>query len=76
MIHDKPPLIRPLVRILIAMVAIDPKYDIPRDLEGKSIIQRPRSTMLTAALGFGETPIDPHWPNGARIAVSFVLNYE
>lgn len=27
-------------------------------------------------LGYGENPIDPEWPNGARIAVSFVLNYE
>ncbi|ETN41704.1 uncharacterized protein HMPREF1541_03640 [Cyphellophora europaea CBS 101466] len=26
--------------------------------------------------GFGEESFDPQWPNGARIAVSFVLNYE
>ncbi|EXF74252.1 chitin deacetylase 1 [Colletotrichum fioriniae PJ7] len=26
--------------------------------------------------GFGEDGFDPKWPNGARIAVSFVLNYE
>lgn len=26
--------------------------------------------------GYGEHPPDPRWPNGARIAVSFVLNYE
>ncbi|KAF2756459.1 putative chitin deacetylase [Pseudovirgaria hyperparasitica] len=26
--------------------------------------------------GFGEDSFDPKWPNGARIAVSFVLNYE
>jgi hypothetical protein len=26
--------------------------------------------------GFGEYGHDPQWPNGARIAVSFVLNYE
>ncbi|KAG9537736.1 hypothetical protein KCU71_g20983, partial [Aureobasidium melanogenum] len=26
--------------------------------------------------GFGEEGHDPQWPNGARIAVSFVLNYE
>lgn len=26
--------------------------------------------------GFGEEGFDPKWPNGARIAVSFVLNYE
>ncbi len=27
-------------------------------------------------VGYGETPPDPQWPNGARIAVTFVLNYE
>ena len=27
-------------------------------------------------LGYGETPPDPRWPNGARLALSFVLNYE
>jgi allantoinase len=27
-------------------------------------------------LGYGETPPDPKWPNGARIAVNFVMNYE
>ena len=26
--------------------------------------------------GYGQTPPDPHWPGGARIAVQFVLNYE
>ncbi|GAB7366741.1 hypothetical protein MBLNU230_g0696t2 [Neophaeotheca triangularis] len=26
--------------------------------------------------GFGEEGFDPQWPNGARIAVSFILNYE
>lgn len=26
--------------------------------------------------GYGPTPPDPRWPNGARIAVSVVLNYE
>jgi len=26
--------------------------------------------------GHGPQPPDPHWPNGARIAVQFVLNYE
>jgi putative urate catabolism protein len=26
--------------------------------------------------GYGRTPPDPRWPNGARLAVSFVLNYE
>lgn len=27
-------------------------------------------------LGYGQTPPDPRWPDGARIAVSLVLNYE
>ena len=26
--------------------------------------------------GYGPTPPNPHWPDGARIAVQFVLNYE
>ena len=26
--------------------------------------------------GYGQTPPDPEWPNGARIAVQIVLNYE
>jgi urate oxidase len=27
-------------------------------------------------LGYGQTPPDPKWPDGARIAVQFVVNYE
>lgn len=27
-------------------------------------------------IGYGPTPPNPHWPNGARLAVNFVLNYE
>jgi peptidoglycan/xylan/chitin deacetylase (PgdA/CDA1 family) len=27
-------------------------------------------------LGYGQTPPDPKWPNDARIAVNFVMNYE
>jgi len=27
-------------------------------------------------VGYGANPPDPQWPNGARIAVQFVLNYE
>lgn len=27
-------------------------------------------------IGYGQTPVDPQWPNKARIAVQFVLNYE
>ena len=27
-------------------------------------------------VGYGRTPPDPRWPDGARLALSFVLNYE
>mgnify|MGYP001824611241 CR=1 FL=1 len=27
-------------------------------------------------IGYGDNPPDPKWPDGARIAVNFVLNYE
>ena len=27
-------------------------------------------------VGYGENPPDPKWPNGARLAINFVLNYE
>jgi putative urate catabolism protein len=27
-------------------------------------------------VGYGEHPPDPRWPNGARLALNFVLNYE
>ena len=27
-------------------------------------------------IGYGETPPDPKWPGGARLALNFVLNYE
>ncbi|NQW52296.1 MAG: chitin deacetylase, partial [Rhodospirillales bacterium] len=26
--------------------------------------------------GYGRTPPDPKWPSGARVAVSFVINFE
>ena len=26
--------------------------------------------------GYGRTPPDPQWPGGARVAVSFVINFE
>ena len=26
--------------------------------------------------GYGRTPPDPRWPNGAHVAVNFVINYE
>jgi putative urate catabolism protein len=27
-------------------------------------------------VGYGQTPPDPRWPDGARVAVQFVINYE
>ena len=27
-------------------------------------------------VGYGETPPDPKWPGNAKVAISFVLNYE
>lgn len=27
-------------------------------------------------IGYGENPPDPQWPNGARLAVNFVINFE
>ena len=27
-------------------------------------------------VGYGQNPPDPKWPNGARVAVNFVMNYE
>ena len=27
-------------------------------------------------VGYGANPPDPKWPNGARIAINFVMNYE
>lgn len=27
-------------------------------------------------IGYGPNPPNPNWPNGAKIAVQFVLNYE
>jgi hypothetical protein len=27
-------------------------------------------------IGYGENSIHPQWPNNAKIAVSFVINYE
>ena len=27
-------------------------------------------------IGYGRTPPDPRWPQGGRIAVQFVINYE
>ena len=36
----------------------------PRDVSGRDLV------------GYGANPPDPRWPGGARLALSFVLNYE
>lgn len=33
-------------------------------------------TMARDLVGYGAHPPDPRWPNGARVAVQFVINYE
>jgi putative urate catabolism protein len=33
-------------------------------------------TLPRDLVGYGQTPPDPQWPNGARVAVQFVVNYE
>lgn len=32
--------------------------------------------MSRDAVGYGEFPPDPQWPNGAKVALNLVLNYE
>ena len=27
-------------------------------------------------VGYGRNPPDPRWPNGAHVAINFVINYE
>jgi hypothetical protein len=27
-------------------------------------------------IGYGKSPIHPHWPNKAKVALNFVINYE
>ncbi|MPZ59028.1 MAG: allantoinase PuuE [Rhizobiales bacterium] len=37
---------------------------------------QPPSPYPRDLIGYGRTPPDPRWPNGARVAVQFVINYE
>ncbi|KIW01553.1 uncharacterized protein PV09_07030 [Verruconis gallopava] len=39
-------------------------------------IPRPEYDVDRDFIGYGEHPINPRWPNNAKIAVSFVVNYE
>jgi putative urate catabolism protein len=36
----------------------------------------PRTPYPRDLIGYGRTPPDPRWPNGARVALQFVINYE
>lgn len=36
----------------------------------------PRYELTRDLEGYGEHSIDPQWPNGAKICISFLLNYE
>eukprot|EP00980_Cylindrotheca_fusiformis_P031328 scaffold26184_cov132-Cylindrotheca_fusiformis.AAC.2 len=27
-------------------------------------------------IGYGKRPVQPHWPNKAKVALNFVINYE
>lgn len=60
-----------------------PKWSISKSLcscletlKVRAVTSQIPSTSLTIISGFGEEGHDAQWPNGARIAVSFVLNYE
>jgi len=56
------------------MVVSDPLYDLPRDLEGQLPPPCPAQKLIPE--GYGEESINPQWPNGAKICISFILNYE
>jgi hypothetical protein len=66
------------------MVHIEESLQLPRDFEGKTSLTSKCNLgshtfckiLTDLYLGFGEEGYDPKWPNGARIAISFVLNYE
>lgn len=61
------------------MVHIEESLQLPRDFEGKYsslCVIKSMHIISDHFTGFGEEGFDPKWPNGAKIAVSFVLNYE
>lgn len=61
------------------MVHIEESLQLPRDFEGKYSdcrVVKSLHIISNRFTGFGEEGFDPKWPNGAQIAVSFVLNYE
>ncbi len=65
------------------MVISDPLYDLPRNLEGLLTLillsgntRKRRKANILHNIGYGEEGFNPQWPNNAKIAISFILNYE
>lgn len=52
-------------------------YDIPKDISNVNPFEwNDRYDFPRDLVGYGEESFNPQWPNGAKIAVSFVINYE
>lgn len=52
-------------------------YDLPSDLSSiKKFEWDDHYDFPRDLVGYGEKSFNPQWPNGAKIAVSFVINYE
>ncbi|KAH6684334.1 putative chitin deacetylase 1 [Halenospora varia] len=52
-------------------------YDLPTDLSKvKKFEWDDKYDFPRDLVGYGENSFNPQWPNGAKIAVSFVINYE
>ena len=52
-------------------------YDLPKDASAiKPFEWNERYDFPRDLVGYGENSFNPQWPNGAKIAVSFVINYE
>src|SRR5581483_3256457 len=76
--QELPRLQRRLRRVLLGAVprALErrrrPRAGLPRRDRGG----RAANELTRDLVGYGREPPDPRWPGGARLAVSFVLNYE
>lgn len=51
-------------------------YDIPKDAAVKPWKWDDHYDFPRDLIGYGEKSLNPQWPNNAKIAVSFVINYE
>lgn len=52
-------------------------YDIPKDTSDmKEFMWNDKYDFPRDLVGYGENSFNPQWPGGAKIAVSFVINYE